>query len=94
MIRVPNAASFAAMHFLEELTGRRYGGSTGTNLFGALQLIGEMAERGERGSVATLACDGGDRYLDTYYDRGWLQANGFDIAPILAELRRFRPPAR
>src|SRR5690606_39191612 len=81
MLRVPNAASFAAMRFLEHMVGRKYGGSTGTNLYGALHLIAEMAARGERGAVVTLACDPGDRYLDTYYDDAWLAANGYDIEP-------------
>ncbi|MBX6342294.1 MAG: PLP-dependent cysteine synthase family protein [Thermomicrobiaceae bacterium] len=89
MIQVPNAASYAAMRLLERLVGRKYGGSTGTNLYGALQLVHEMASRGEAGSVVTLACDPGDRYLDTYYDDRWLAAQGYDIAPYLAQLERF-----
>ena len=28
-----------------------------------------------------MICDGGERYLGTYYDDRWLAANGFDIAP-------------
>ena len=102
MVRVPDAASFAAMRFLERLVGRRYGGSTGTDLYGALQLACEMHARGEAGSIVTLACDGGDRYLDTYYSDAWLAANGHDIAPYVAQLEaacadgvwRALPPAR
>lgn len=89
MIRVPNAASYAAMHFLGELLGRRCGGSTGTNLHGAFELIAEMARNGERGSVVTLICDGGDLYLDSYYNPDWLAANGHQLEPHLARLRRF-----
>jgi cysteine synthase A len=65
MIQVDNTASFAAMHFLAEVTGRKYGGSTGTNLYGVFLLAAEMAEAGESGSIVTLACDPGDRYLAT-----------------------------
>ncbi len=86
MIRVPNAASYAAMRFLETLVGKRYGGSTGTCLWGALQLAGEMTAHGEHGSIVLLAGDAGDRYLDTYYDDAWLAANGYDIAPHLEQL--------
>jgi cysteine synthase A len=86
MIRVPNAASYAAMRFLERLVGRKYGGSTGTDFYGALQLACEMAERDEAGSIVTLACDPGDRYLDTYYSDAWLHANDYDIAPYSAQL--------
>jgi cysteine synthase A len=89
MIAVENTASYAAMHLLAEMTGRRYGGSTGTNLFGVFQLAAEMAERGEAGSIVTLACDPGDRYLDTYYNRAWLDANGHDIEPELRRMRDF-----
>jgi cysteine synthase A len=94
MIRVPNAASFAAMRFLEGAIGRKYGGSTGTNLYGALQLVHELAAAGAGGAVVTLACDPGDRYLDTYYDDAWLRANGYDIAPYLARLTAFYETGR
>ena len=88
MIRVPNAASYAAMRVLERLVGRRYGGSTGTNFCGALAIACEMAARGEAGSIVTLACDGGNLYLDSYGNDAWLTANGYDIAPHVAQLER------
>jgi cysteine synthase A len=86
MIRVPNAGSYAALRVLERVVGRKYGGSTGTDFYGALQLACEMKARGEQGAIVTLACDPGDRYLDTYYSDGWLRANGYDIRPCLAKL--------
>ena len=89
MVRVENNASFAAMHFLAEVTGRKYGGSTGTNLCGVFQLAAEMVAAGDSGAIVTLACDPGDRYLDTYYDRGWLCRNGHDIEPFLRQFREF-----
>ncbi len=88
MMRVPNAASYAAMRVLERLVGRRYGGSTGTNFCGALAIACEMAARGEAGAIVTLACDGGDLYLDSYGSDAWLAANGYDIAPHVAHLER------
>ena len=39
MIQVPDAASIAAMRLVHEVTGRSVGGSTGTNVWGALRLI-------------------------------------------------------
>ncbi len=87
MIRVPDAASFAAMRLLERLAGRRWGGSTGTGLYGALQLACEMHAAGESGAIVTLACDPGDRYLDSYYSDPWLAANGHDIGPWTARLQ-------
>ncbi|MCM8733422.1 PLP-dependent cysteine synthase family protein [Azospirillum sp. A1-3] len=81
MIRVPDAASIAAVWVLRERLGRACGGSTGTNLVGSIELIAEMMREGRQGSVATLICDPGDRYMGTYFNRDWLQANGFDIDP-------------
>ncbi|GAB3455050.1 L-cysteine desulfhydrase Cds1 [Actinophytocola sediminis] len=79
MIKVPDAASLAAIHAVEPLLGRRVGGSTGTNLWGAFQLVAELRAAGRAGSVVTLLCDAGDRYTNTYYDQGWLAANGLSL---------------
>ncbi|MDO5289462.1 MAG: PLP-dependent cysteine synthase family protein [Pseudomonadota bacterium] len=87
MIRVPDAASFAAMRVLADLVGRRYGGSTGTDFYGALQLACEMHARGQAGSIVTLACDGGERYADTYYNDDWLHAQGHDTACWLTRIQ-------
>jgi cysteine synthase A len=89
MIQVPNAASYAAMRLLEQLTGRKYGGSSGTNFYGVLQLAYQMTQAGESGSIVTLACDGGERYLDTYYNDAWLTANGYQIEPYMSSLDCF-----
>ncbi len=87
MVRVPDAASIAAMRHLLAVSGRRAGASTGTNLWGALQLVAEMRGRGERGSVVTLLCDGGERYGCTYYSDAWLDAQGLDITRYAVALR-------
>ena len=89
MIAVPDAASIAAMRFCSRVTGRSVGGSTGTNLWGALMLAAEMIAEGREGSIVTLLCDGGERYVNTYYDDGWVGANGLDPAPYLDTLERF-----
>jgi cysteine synthase A len=89
MVCVPDAASLAAMRHLERVTGRRAGGSTGTNLWGAFGLIAEMVAAGRTGSVVTLLCDGGERYARTYYDDGWVAAQGLDLAPHTATLAEF-----
>jgi cysteine synthase A len=89
MISVPDAASIAAMRFCSRVTGRLVGGSTGTNLWGSLRLAAEMRRFGQRGSIVTLLCDGGERYTNTYYDDDWLRTNGIDIAPYEDTLRGF-----
>ena len=88
-IRVPDAASFAAARFLEGVLGRKVGPSTGTALIACAQLLAEMKRAHEGGAVVTLLCDGGERYLGTCYDDGWLRQQGFDIGPVDAALSRF-----
>jgi cysteine synthase A len=89
MCAVPDAASLAAMRAASAVLGRRVGGSTGTNLWGAFSLIAQMREAGVPGSVVTLLCDGGERYAPTYYDDEWVAAAGLDLAPHLAVLDTF-----
>ncbi|GAA2434468.1 PLP-dependent cysteine synthase family protein [Actinomadura vinacea] len=89
MIQVPDAASIAAMRWTREVTGRSVGGSTGTNMWGVALLVAEMLERGERGSVVTLICDGGERYARTYGSDDWLAGQGIAVGPYMDTLRAF-----
>lgn len=92
MIAVEDCESIGAMRALADRLGRRVGGSTGTNLWACARLAREMRERGERGSIVTLLCDGGDRYADSYYDDAWLAKRGLawqETAATTAELLRF-----
>lgn len=73
---VADTASLAAMLQLEELLGRRYGGSSGTNFVACLQLACEMHQRGEQGSIVTLLCDRGERYAETLFSPDWQRAHG------------------
>ncbi|MGV9859012.1 PLP-dependent cysteine synthase family protein [Gordonia sp. NPDC003425] len=89
MIGVPDAASVASARCLSARLGRRVGGSTGTNMWGALQLVAEMVAQRQAGSVVTLLCDSGDRYATTYFDDDWVAAAGLDLAPPTAVLDEF-----
>jgi cysteine synthase A len=89
MMKVPDAASVAAVRALEQVIGRKAGGSTGTGLWSAFKLVAEMVDQGRTGSIVTLLCDPGDRYLDKYYSDNWLAEQGLDIAPYAATIRRF-----
>lgn len=89
VIPVPDPASIAAMRTISRLLGRRCGGSTGTNLWGCAVLIAEMAARGEAGSVVTLLCDPGERYLRSYYDDAWVAAQGLETRPWAERLDGF-----
>ncbi len=79
MMSVSDAASVAATRFLYRSTGWRAGGSTGTNLWGALRLVCELRAAGEQGSIVTLLCDRGDRYAHTIYDDEWVTGHGLDL---------------
>ncbi|MBB2901607.1 cysteine synthase A [Kineococcus radiotolerans] len=83
---VPDAESVAAMRMLFERTGIRAGASTGTNLAVALRLVDRMRRAGRAGSVVTLVCDEGNRYLDTYYSDDWVARRGLDLASARAVL--------
>jgi len=86
MMKVPDAAAVASVRALERLIGRKAGGSTGTGLWGALKIVAEMVAAGRTGSVVTLICDAGDRYLDKYYSDAWLAEQGLDIEPYTATI--------
>lgn len=88
MLCVPNLKSIAAIHFLEKVLGRRCGGSTGTNIIGALELMQEMHTMGQSGSVVSLICDGGDLYSNTYYSSDWLREKSFNLTPEIESLER------
>jgi len=87
MIDVVDVDSVAAMQVLSDLLGRKVGPSTGTNLVGMLTLAGEMRERGEQGSILSLLCDAGERYLGSYFDPVWVHRNIGDCSPALARIK-------
>lgn len=84
---VDDADSIAAAWQLESLLGRRYGGSSGTNLVACLRLAQAMRGAGESGSLVSLLCDRGDRYDETLFDRAWLARNGIDVDASLGTLQ-------
>ena len=91
MVKVPDEAAFATLHFLSGIINRRCGGSTGTNLYAAFLKIHEMNTKGVSGSVVSMICDSGDRYSDTYYNKDWLSAKGYllKMKPYTSELNNF-----
>jgi cysteine synthase A len=73
MMQVPNVESIAAMRALSALLGRKVGPSTGTNFVGMLRMAREMRAAGRAGSILSLLCDAGERYLPSYHDAAWVQ---------------------
>ncbi|MGW4370405.1 PLP-dependent cysteine synthase family protein [Nocardia takedensis] len=94
MLEVPDAASVAAARFASGVLGRKVGGSTGTNLWGAYALIAEMLAAGRGGSVVTLLCDGGDRYAGTYFDDAWMAKQGMSLTAPHRALEIFHETGR
>jgi cysteine synthase A len=97
MMKIPDAATIAAMNVLSRRLRRPVGGSTGTNFLALCRLAAEMRKAGEMGSLVTLICDSGERYRQTYYEPQWLAARGLDPAHYEAELSAFletgKPPS-
>lgn len=88
ILRVPDAASIATMLWLEKLIKRKAGASTGTNLWGVFQIARQMQQKQQQGSIVTLMCDSGERYLDTYYDPQWVAKNIGDFKAYTDQLPR------
>jgi len=89
MIRVPDAASISCIRWLSSILGRRCGGSTGTNLYATLHLAKEMEEKEHMGSIVSLLCDSGDRYIDTYYNDEWISEKGIKLESFIQELKMY-----
>ncbi len=84
---VPNTESMAGMVLLESLLGRLVGPSTGTNFAAMLAVANQMRSSGESGSIVSLLCDSGTRYLNTYHDSAWREAQFCDQSAALAMLK-------
>jgi cysteine synthase len=69
---ISNTESIAAMRLLSGILGRRVGPSTGTNFVAMLDLAAQMKSRGQSGSILSLICDSGERYLPTYHNETWV----------------------
>lgn len=80
IVKVSDTASIATMLWLEKQLGRKVGPSTGTNVWGALQVAKRMKEENRSGSIVTLLCDSGERYLDTYYHSPWVAQHIGDLS--------------
>ena len=88
MIEVPNIESIAAMRALSNLLGRKVGPSTGTNFIGMLTLAQEMRNAGETGSILSLLCDAGERYLPSYHSAEWVSSNLGDCTLAEQQVQR------
>ncbi len=92
MLEVADVDSLAAMQALSSLLGRKVGPSTGTNFVGCLRLAHEMLARGEQGSILSLLCDSGERYLPTYHDAAWVEATLGSCAEAAGQIGQLMRP--
>jgi cysteine synthase len=87
MVKVADRWSVGAMRALSARLGRPVGPSTGTNLVAALLCAHHMQGQGTQGSVVTLLCDDGQRYLQTCFDAGWRAQQGLECDTETAALQ-------
>ncbi|GGO74415.1 PLP-dependent cysteine synthase family protein [Nonomuraea cavernae] len=88
VIPVPDAASVAAARRVREVTGLPVGGSSGTALWAALELVERMRAKGRHGTVVSVIGDAHPRHLATYHDDAWATAKGLDVRAHERELLR------
>lgn len=84
---VQDKDSIAAMLILSEQFGKKVGPSTGTNFVAMLDLAAELKAKGEQGAIASLLCDSGERYLNTYHNSNWVNREFGDISPNILKLK-------
>ena len=75
MEKIPDEAALATVDVLQTLLNRKLGASTGTNVYAVFRLMSEMHKAGESGSIVSMICDSGERYLETYFNNDWRSAN-------------------
>lgn len=86
VLEIDDQESIAGAWLLERWLGRRFGGSSGTNLAAALRLAAVMKETARSGNILLLLCDKGERYADTLFDPAWLAQRGYSPGAWLEKM--------
>ncbi len=91
--QVPDRTSFSLARRLAREEGILAGGSTGTNLYIALEVAREVDN--PAGLVVTIISDTGERYLSKVFNDEWMQENQMLEAPRMTveQLLERRPPS-
>ena len=91
--QVPDRTSFSLARRLAREEGILAGGSTGTNLYIALEVAREVDN--PAALVVTILCDTGERYLSKVFNDEWMQENQMLEAPRMTveQLLERRPPS-
>jgi len=77
VLEIDDEESIAGAWLLERWLGKRFGGSSGTNLAAALRLAAALKETARPGNIVLLLCDKGERYADTLFEPEWLAQRGY-----------------
>jgi cysteine synthase len=72
VLSISDAESVAGMCVLSASIGRKVGPSSGTNFHAMVQLAEQMLQSGAQGSLVSILCDSGDRYLRSYHNEEWI----------------------
>ena len=91
--KVGDVEAFAMCRVLARRFGLLVGGSTGGAIFEAAKLAHMSSSRSR---IVTLACDAGSKYLDTIFDRRWLEDRALHNPEIERQIDSWfpRPTAR
>ena len=71
----------AARAFSKQL-GRPCGASTGANLQGVIRVATKMRAASEQGSIVSLICDDGHRYMESYHCDTWVRERGLNTRQV------------
>jgi cystathionine beta-synthase len=64
--------AFGAARRLAREEGILAGGSSGANIWAAMQLADRLQKRGREGVIVTVLPDSGQKYFSKFYDDHWL----------------------
>ncbi|GAB54545.1 cysteine synthase A [Glaciecola punicea ACAM 611] len=90
MLKIDDSASVATAIWLESLLNKKFGGSTGLNVYAAIVLAHEMKQEKQSGSIVTLICDEGTRYLQSVHNAKWREEKNLNIAPYITLLQNLQ----
>lgn len=76
VIQVSDNDSFGTARTLARQEGILGGGTTGSNVWAAMQVAKDLDEKAV---IVTLSCDSGQRYLTKMYSDKWMKEQDFDV---------------
>ncbi len=88
VVGVTDEEALVTLALLAELTGKSFGGSTGTVAYAAVSALREMRNQAQQGSVLAVCGDDGGRYADTLHSEAWRTREGIDTREATERVRR------